>query len=477
MATIKSFKDIVNSMLRFLFTKRPNVDTSPGTFTRDVIIDTVASELELFYNNLNRASNAQSPDLAAVTDVEQLGRNYQLRRKGPTKATGTITFYSFSAPSSTITIPRGTTVASKATSDGSSQQFVTTQVVQLGPLSFNSNTGRYEVDAPIRAVVPGTDSNVAPGTIAALTDPIAGVDGCYNFNAITNGTDFEALATFRARLKSVLTGNNTGTLDGYYQAVIANTDVTDAKVASSDAGIESLRRNDVGAVDIYIRGLISTQAPTETYTVPSSTPYIFVPAKQPLDLLVKGGYSLTGSVTGILTEGTHYNVIQDDGKLAGSVRGADRFVFIEGQVTAGEEISVTYSYNSLVESLQDYMTSDVNKVLGADLLVKATKPRQIDVSCTIRLSAGYGQSDVISAVETVVVAVLSKYSIGEEVQQSDILNAIANTTGVDDVTVPLDTFEENNTTGTLEQNAAGNIVIPADSYAVAGNIVVTVRAS
>jgi len=477
MATIKKFRDIVNSMLRFLYTKRPNVDTSPGTFTRDVIIDAVASEMERLYNDLNRTSNAQSPDLAAVTDIERLGRNFQLRRKGPIKATGIITFYSFSAPASAVIIPRGTTLASKAISNGASQQFVTTQDVTLSALNFNANTGRYEVNAPIKAVVPGTDSNMPPGTISALLEPVSGVDGCYNFDAITNGADFEPLAIFRTRLKTVLTGNNAGTVDGYYQAAIANTDVVDVKVASFDSGIEELRRNDVGAVDIYIRGLISTQAASETYVVPSTAPYEFIPSKQPLDLLASSGFVLTGSITGTLVEGTHFNVVRDNGKLSGSVRGSDKFVFVSSKVSAGEEITLTYSYNSLVESLQTYMEDDSRKVLGADLLVKAAKPRQIDIACTIRILAGYNQTDVIDAVETAVSAAFNTYTIGEEVQQSDILAVIANTTGVDDVTVPLDTFEENSNTGSLEQDSTGNITIPADSYAVAGNVTVTVRTS
>jgi uncharacterized phage protein gp47/JayE len=475
MATIKQFKDIVNSMLRFLSSKRPNVDTSPGTFTRDVVVDAVASELELLYNDLNRTSNAQSPDLAAVTDVERLGKNFQLRRKGPIKATGIITFYAFNSPSSTITVLQGTTLSSKATSTGASQQFVTTQDATLSSLNFNPDTGRYETDVPIRAVVPGTDSNVAPGTIAALLTPVSGVDGCYNFNAITNGADFEPLATFRQRLKTVLTGNNVGTSNGYYQAAAANSDVIDVKIASVGSGIEQLRRNDVGAVDIYIRGLISTQAPIETYIIPTITPYEFIPSKQPLDILASSGFSLTGSIHGVLVEGTDYNITQDSGKLAGSIRAADKFVFVSSKVSVGEEISITYSYNSLIESLQNYMDDDSRKVLGADLLVKAAIPRQIDISCTIRVLSGYNQSDIISAVGVALSAALDAYTIGEEVQQSDILAVIANTTGVDDVTVPLDIFEENSNTGTLTQDSSGNIEMPANSYATSGTITVTVR--
>jgi uncharacterized phage protein gp47/JayE len=121
------------------------------------------------------------------------------------------------------------------------------------------------------------------------------------------------------------------------------------------------------------------------------------------------------------------------------------------------------------------MDDDSRKVLGADLLVKAAIPRQIDISCTIRVLSGYNQSDIISAVGVALSAALDAYTIGEEVQQSDILAVIANTTGVDDVTVPLDIFEENSNTGTLTQDSSGNIEMPANSYATSGTITVTVR--
>ena len=474
MAVIKSFRDVVNAMIRFLYSERPNVDSSPGTFTRDVVIDATSRELESLYLDLNRTSNAQSPDLASTVDIEQLGRNFQLRRRGPLKTTGIVSFYSFEAPAETITISRGTTVVSKASPDGTSQQYVTTQDVTLGVTDFNGDTGRYETGAPVRAEVAGVNGNIPPGAIAAILDPVAGIAGVYNFNAFTNGADFETLANFRARIKSVITGNNVGTVDGYYQTVTRITDVLDARIASSDSGIEELRRTDVGAVDIYIRGLISAQASSEVYTVPVSAPYEFVVSAQPIDLLAADSFSLIGSVTGTLIAGTHYTIIQDVSKFAGSIRGSDKFVFTG--LSAGEEVTIVYSYNSLIESLQLYMEEDSRKVLGVNLLVKSALPRQINIECTIRTLPGYTTVGVITDVSTTLTTFLNGYTIGEEVQQSDILAAIANTTGVDDVTVPLNTFEESSSTGDLSADASGNLIIPADSYAIAGTITVNVRA-
>jgi len=472
MAVIKTFRDIVNSMLRYLRSKRPNVDTSPGTFTRDVVVDSVASEIETLYFDLYRASNAQSPDLATVSDVEKLGTNFQVVRKGPTKATGVVTFYSFNQPVSSITIPRGTTLSSKAGAGSPAQQYVTTQDVLLSSLNFNADNGRYEVDAMIRASSAGLSANVPPGAISAIINPIAGVDGVYNYNAIANGLNFEPLPQFRARLKASLLGNNIGTVNGYYDAVIQDPDVIDVSVSALGIGTILISRNTPGAVDVYIRGLVSTQF-TETYAVPSILRE-FIVTKQPLDILAKSTFSLIGSVTGILVEGTHYTVVQDTGNLAGSVNASDKFVFTN-LVTTGEIITVIYSYNALVETKQNYMEDNSRKVLGADLLIKAAKPRKINIECTIRVLSGYTSSIIVTAVSNALAAALNTYTIGEEVQQSDLLAVIVNTTGVDDVVIPFQTFEENSSTGNLTQNSLKNIEIPADSYATAGTITVNTR--
>lgn len=473
MPVIKTFKDIVNSMIRYLHLHRPNVDVSPGTFTRDVVVDAVASELETFYFDLYRTSNAQSPDLATVSDVEKLGTNFQVVRKGPTKATGIVTFYTFNAPASPVTISKGTILSSKSGAGSSAQQYMTTQDVVLSLLNFNADTGRYEVNCMIRASAAGMSANVPPGAISAMVNPVAGIDGVYNYNAVGNGLDFESLSQFRSRLKASLLGNNIGTANGYYNTIIQNSDVIDVSVSALGIGTISITRNVPGAVDVYIRGLVSTQF-NEIYAVPGTILRELIVSKQPIDILAKSTFSLIGSITGVLVEGTHYNVVQDTGNLGGSVKASDRFVFTN-LVASGEIITIIYSYNSLVETLQNYMEDVSRKVLGADLLIKASKPRKINIECTIRVLSGYVASTIVTAVSNSLAAALNTYTIGEEVQQSDILAVIVNTTGVDDVVVPLTTFEEDSSTGNLRQNSLKNIEIPSDSYATVGTIKVNTR--
>jgi len=474
---IKIFSQIVNEMIQFLKNTRSSVDTKPGTFTRDVVIDPVANTLDTFYNELDKVSRVQSPDLASPSDIEQLGRNYQALRKGAIKATGTVNFYSFaSPPAGGIAIPQGTTVVTKALANGSSQQFVTTQTVQLFPSSYNVNTGRYEVSASVRAIIPGSAGNVTGGAVNALSDVVSGINGVYNYSPFTSGKDIEPIGAYRTRIKATITGNNVGTSDGYYRAITSNLNILDAKIVTKgDITTGITARQDIGAVDIYINGLVSIQAPVETYVIPTSIPYEIIPSKQPIDVLAKDSFTLVGSITGALVEGTHYNLVKDYNNYGGSIRARDKFVFVFGTVTIGETITITYSYNSLVESLQIFMNDPLRRAVGADVLIKQARPREMDVTCIISVLPGYTAAATSNAVLNILTVGLNSYNIGTEVQQSDLLALIANTAGVDDVTVPLTTFQENSATGTLVQNTSGNITIPADSYAVSGTINVIVR--
>ena len=473
MAIIKDFKRIVNDLKNFLNSVRPNVDISPGTYTRDVVIDAPSAELSTLYVELDRTSNAQSPDTVSSLDIEKLGRNFQVHRKGPVPAAGLATFFSFVEPSSSITIPRGTQLATKASVDGTSRQFVTSQSGLLTTSHFDAVTGRYEVDVPIRATIGGTASNIGAGSLTAIINTVTGVSGVYNKAPITNGADFEPLSIYRTRLKTAVTGNNVGTADGYYQTVTRITEVLDAKIASINTGPEDLRRNEPGAVDIYIRGIVSTQAPIEIFIVTTATPFTHYLKKQPLDVNALTSITVVGSTSGVLVKDTDYTVVRDTGAFGGTIKGADRLLFTTGILE--EQISILYSYNSLVESVQAYMEADSRKILGTDLLINASFARRINVECTVRLLPGFVGATVSTDVKTNLDTALNAYQIGEEVQQSDIIAVITNTTGVDDVTVPLDLFVESSDTGNVIQDATGNLVIPINSYATPGDITVNIR--
>ena len=466
----KSFSNIVQSMINFLKRLHPSVDTKTGTFTRDVVIDPPADALDNFYAELDVISKGQSPDLASADDLVKLAENLQLERKAAVRATGTITFYNRTG--ATATIPAGTLISSKPGAEVGAQQFVTLQTVIISdPGSFNADSGQWESIAPMRALVGGSQANVDADAISVMITPIENVAGCFNENTITTGEDQETIFSLTRRVKSVLMGNNVGTKDGYYEQVMSDINVTDALII--EAGSEYATRATFGAVDILMRGGVATQAIDEFIYHTGSEYHIFT--YQPVHLFtVSGSFTAIGSATGNLVEGTHYVIVKDTSVYAGSVQGRDRFYYIGG-LTDGETITITYTYNSLITTLQAAVEGDSAKIVCADVLIKEAKVRLIDITATIELFAGYDVTDVTTRVETVVTNALNSYLIGQEVQQSDLIALIAAVEGVDDILVPLTKFEENSSTGSITQDSDGNLVIPWDSYAQSGTVTIIVK--
>ena len=469
---IRSFSDIVLSMLNFLRRLRPRVDTKEGTFTRDVIIDAPASEFSTFYSALENVSNSQSPDLATAQALTNLARNLQAPRRGTVRASGTVIFYRVSAPPGTIQIPRGTIVSSKGSLTVSPRQFVTTQDASLSIVNFNAETARFEVEVPIRSVLGGADSNVPAGAISVLVTPIANVVGCYNRSSTTGGQDRESDLACANRIKQIFLGNNVGTESGYYLTLMNNVNITDVKVVGPN-DTTLVKRSSAGTIDILIRGAVATQPPIEEYVYTTSTAY-YIPLKQPFFTVGSSSFIVNGSVSGQLTQGIDYAVSYDSGIYGGSIYATDKFNFLHS-LSNGESLTFTYSYNSLIEDAQTILDSNTGKIVTADVLVKAAKQRLINVTAIITLLAGYTADATITSVQAALSTHLNEYAIGEEVQQSDIIAIIANVTGVDSVNVPLTTLAEDITTGNIVQDVNGNLIIPADSYAVSGTITILVQ--
>ena len=60
MARIKSFNELVASMIERLRLTQPNLDTKPGTVARDLFVDLQADELQKVYNLMSIISEKQS---------------------------------------------------------------------------------------------------------------------------------------------------------------------------------------------------------------------------------------------------------------------------------------------------------------------------------------------------------------------------------------------------------------------------------
>lgn len=100
-----------------------------------------------------------------------------------------------------------------------------------------------------------------------------------------------------------------------------------------------------------------------------------------------------------------------------------------------ENFTVTYVINDLLQQLQQVINN--RRHTTADVLVKQTIDNPIDLETTVQLKKGATKNTTDPAIRSNVSIDLDSRLIGQGAAQSDVINAVDSTTGVDYEVVPL----------------------------------------
>lgn len=238
MANIRSINELVLQALDYLRVAQPELDTKPGEVARDLFIDLPASQIALLYEELSKISSIQSIRSAVGSDLDKIGQNYGVQRKGAAKATGLalLTFSSLSAP---IAITKNASVI-----DNSNATFLTQNTLTVDPtqsnfyksiatkykadLDFVGITDQYAVEITVTAALAGSAGNIAKYSLSNTFIP--GVTNVTNTIAFSGGSDQENDDSYRNRILSIFSGASTGTATGYKNIALQNPSVLDALV-------------------------------------------------------------------------------------------------------------------------------------------------------------------------------------------------------------------------------------------------------
>jgi len=278
MATFRSFSEIVSSMIQRLSLSQPNLDTKPGTVSRDLFVDPVADQISKLYSTISLVSERQSLATTAGADLDRLASNFGVSRNTGSSASGIVIFASNNLAAD-ISIPNGTIVTAR---NGASFRTVGNFVMASADKNrFAANASRlrralnvaglnsaYAIEVPIQAERPGSTGNVS--SLQIVTSNLQATVSVINLVATTGGTNRETDASFRARILSVFSGANIGTSLGYRNALLGVEGVVDALVVepgnslmlrdgtetiSLDDGTSRILSSGTGGkVDIYILG-------------------------------------------------------------------------------------------------------------------------------------------------------------------------------------------------------------------------------
>ena len=288
MTKFKTFSQIVRSMRDNLKLSQPNLDTKPGSVSRDLFIDIPADEIESLYRAMSAISEKQNPQTAVGSDLDKWARNFGITRRSPSPANGLVIF-STNTINSDLPIPSGTLVSAKngvnyrtignyifSVSDKS--RYAATATKLRSSLQIAGITDQYAIEVPVSCISAGKAGNIASLQVNRndLSDPLR----VTNLVSFSGGSNQESDASFRARIFSVFSGANTGTASGYINAALSVSGVLDAIVVQpgntlmlrdgteiielDDGKTRVLSSGSGGKVDIYIIGT-QLEEVTETY--------------------------------------------------------------------------------------------------------------------------------------------------------------------------------------------------------------------
>lgn len=435
-------------VLQRLTSRLQSLDGILTTEQDDVFISEISSALGI--------STASVQNILTAA-LDSLAQNYTITRRPATAATGTV-FFARATPlsGSDVTVPAGTAVTST-----NGVQYVTTAAVTMSVANasayYDSTLQLYGIEAPVEASTVGTAGNTPAGTITNETNLLTQLPLVTNKSALTNGFDIETDAELVTRIKVQLTGNNIGSADGYKKLVLQSALVSDVAVVGAGNPLMLRDRGFGGAVDIY---LLETREVSAVDTVATTaTPAVqCIFSQQPVSEIFTV-VGTKGAVSNyVFTEGTDYIFVKDTNVLTrNSFAAQDRLVWIPGQepdAVVGS-YSVQYGTDSNIAQIQNLLTTTVNQLVGANILVRQGVKLSVDVSFTIALKAG----SLLSVVQTAVSQAMQEYAnnlkFGQALYQSDLIAIAETTAGVDYVVIPVNKFNLSSSTGTVDTIAAG----------------------
>lgn len=477
----RSLSQIISDAIAYITSVQPNLTTLVGSVTRDVVITSPAQEFASTYTELTRVSQIQSltnPTVMTTRELDSLGANFSVPRNQGVASQTTVTFRVSGLQSiePNINIPSGTVVTTQQTARASLVAFATTQAGTFISASsatyFNPLTGFYELILPVQAQAIGSNGNVAAGAINVLSSTIPRVFSVTNTVAATGGSDQESNTAYAARIQLKLAGNNLGTVNGIKSLVLANNNSLDVSVVGPNDA-EMLRNEFGGSVDVYVLGSVQT-AITDTRTFLLSGSRVFILSRQPA-VVTPGSVVVKGSVLSVSTvfvEGIDYVLVADPTTLVGgSVRVQNGIKFLNTGTLPDDNTQITldYSYNQLIESLQNTFSSESNHIVTADILVKQAVAATIGISVSISVVPGFNVGDTVNNASTAVSTRINTNKLGQSFNQSDIVAVIEDTLGVDSVDLNTLVITKNAVTVTTQKIAGAK-----NEYLTVSSITITV---
>ena len=129
-------------------------------------------------------------------------------------------------------------------------------------------------------------------------------------------------------------------------------------------------------------------------------------------------------------QGTHYHLLKGTTLLSGSHREVSGLEWVSGP-SAGAELTITYTYNRTPEILNVVLNK--GKQICTDVLVHEAEYKYFKIYVSIEIDRGYVVSQVTNAIQVQMRDIFQSYPFGAWIEISDLMLAIHQVLGVDNV--------------------------------------------
>jgi hypothetical protein len=310
---LQNQEDIATRMISQINTTNPDLDLSPRSEIRDLMIDPLSAELSnasirVWFDQISRSISALAQiddmdndgvsDPVASSDVKQsIANAFSLPidsvqpyidsqfdifadskgtpRLAATTAIGSVKIYSVYKPTQRVEILVNGLVATVKDEQTPSVNFILRGSAVIDPSNadalYNQAKNRWEVSIPIECDSAGSIGNVGAGTIRRVISGVPSGWQVINDEATDFGWDQETNSNLAARIMDrMIVGVDSGTKMGLKSVSKAIPGILDVKIVGANDQ-EMLRDWDpirdkhiYGSVDVYVKGITKSEIVNKT---------------------------------------------------------------------------------------------------------------------------------------------------------------------------------------------------------------------
>ena len=365
------------------------LDTVQGPIP-DIMIRPQAGQLAIASEeaeSLRRLFTLEFQDAATDDEVKNALANYGSAPGVGENARHVQYFMRFTKPTTDLEVPAGTLVSNL---EGSLLYRVinTGKILASSPASFfNPSRNAYEIGLLVEAVGTGPDFNLPSFRVNTLITPVVGIDSTENRVASTGGVDAETKEEQSARLKNSLKGINLGSTGGIVSRIGNTLPELVSDVAVIQPFEKEFSRILAGpALDVLCIGQVLESFQESFEAIGGETQLVLgkTPAVSIVSLTVNGVSGVVG-----------FTLVNDTTHETGNSLMATDIVVLDTVLTIGDEVIITYLYNSLLETvLSDVFNGGEGLLFNTDILLRSPLKANPRIIGTVKALPSFNITEV-----------------------------------------------------------------------------------